>query len=61
MNEPNDAHGLTPAAMGRIVKRVRKSCLFIKSSSLCFLLSLCLFAADFWIVSSGGRRSMDWA
>jgi hypothetical protein len=42
----------TPA-MGSIVKRVGKQFL-IKCSSLCFLLSLCLFAADFWIVSSGG-------
>jgi len=36
--------GLTPA-MGRIVKRVEKPFL-LKASSLCFLLSLCLFAAD---------------
>jgi hypothetical protein len=49
-----DAYVTWTPAMGGIVKCVGKLFLFIKCSSLCFLLSLCLSAALGWIVSSGG-------
>jgi hypothetical protein len=55
-----DKATVTPA-MGGIVKCVGKLFLFIKSSSLCFLLSLCLSAALGWIVSSGGAPVEDLA
>jgi hypothetical protein len=40
--------------MGKIVKRVRKSCFLLKASSLCFFFLFVFLPLFCWIVSSGG-------